>query len=115
MPRTYQAGDEPVGGYKLRRSLGKGSLGEVWDASAPGGTQVAFKIIDLREKGSQREFRAIRRLKRVRHPNLVPILAWWLRDEQGKLAEADEADRVIDDPNYHPAELFISMGLGDKS
>lgn len=115
MPRLYQAGDEPVSGYKLRRSLGKGSLGEVWEASAPGGTQVAFKIIDLREKGSQREFRAIRRMKRIRHPNLVPILAWWLRDEEGKLAEADEADRVIDDPKYHPAELFISMGLGDKS
>jgi serine/threonine protein kinase len=115
MRRTYQAGDEPVTGYTLRRSLGRGSLGEVWETAGPGGTVVAFKIIDLTEKGGLREFRSIRRMKRVRHPNLVPILAWWLRDDSGRLVEAEEADKAIDDPSYHPAELFIAMGLGDKS
>lgn len=115
MRRTYQVGDEPVAGYKLCRSLGKGTLGEVWEAAGPGGTQVAFKIVDLREKGSRKEFRAIRRLKRVRHPNLVPILAWWVRDEEGRLVEEENAERVFESPSYRPAELFIAMGLGDRN
>ena len=115
MARSFQQGDEPVAGYKLTRFLGRGGFGEVWQAEAPGGTEVAFKIIDLGEKSGLKEFRAIQRVKRVRHPNLVPIIALWLRDENGRLVEEVSSEQQLSDSNYKPAELFIAMGLGDKS
>ena len=110
MARSFQQGDEPVAGYKLTRFLGRGGFGEVWQAEAPGGTEVAFKIIDLGEKSGLKEFPAIQRVKRVRHPNLVPIIALWLRDENGRLVEEVSSEQQLSDSNYKPAELFIAMG-----
>ena len=45
--RLYRPGDFPVPGYRLVESLGRGNFGEVWKASAPGGMEVALKIINL--------------------------------------------------------------------
>ena len=77
MPRVYQQGDEPVRGYRLVKYLGKGSFGDVWQAAGPGGTEVAFKIIKLEDKPGFSDLRSIEHLKKIKHPNLCPVIALW--------------------------------------
>ncbi len=133
MPRAYQQGDEPVRGYRLVRFLGKGGFGEVWQATGPGGTEVAFKIIRLEDKPGLKEFRSVELVKKIRHPNLVPIIAIWIRDGGGLVTgEGTGRDRPswpgnapqiahtlaefsLDAEMPKPEALFIAMGLGDKS
>ncbi len=114
MERYYKPGDEPVPRYVLRRKLGKGAFGEVWKATTKSGVNVALKIISLENKGGLKEFRAIRTVKNIHHPNLVPIVDIWLRDADGNLIDdAGEDDSgIIRDT---AAELFIAMGLGEKN
>ena len=114
MARAYKQGDEPVPGYRLTRFLGRGGFGEVWHATAPGGTEVAFKIIDLSERSGLKEWRAVQRVKKIRHPNLTAILALWLRDAEGRLLEEVDVDPTSDS-RQRPTEMYFAMGLGDKS
>lgn len=114
MARAYKPGDEPVPGYRLTRFLGRGGFGEVWHATAPGGTEVGFKIIDLSERTGLKEWRAVQRVKKIRHPNLTPILALWLRDKDGNLLEEVDVDPGSDS-RHRPTEMYFAMGLGDKS
>lgn len=114
MARAYKQGDEPVPGYRLTRFLGRGGFGEVWHATAPGGTEVAFKIIDLSERTGLKEWRAVQRVKKIRHPNLTAILALWLRDAEGRLLEEVDVDPTADS-RQRPTEMYFAMGLGDKS
>src|SRR5262249_1178758 len=77
-------------------------------------TECALKIISLVDKQGFKEFRAIRLVKRIHHPNLVPILAFWLKDEHGNiLDDAGDADSVW--LRGKEADLFIAMGLGDEN
>lgn len=131
--RFYQPGDEPVPGYRLVRMLGRGQFGEVWLARGQG-VEVALKIIALDKRHNEKEVRAMRLLRGIRHPNLVPILGIWLKDA---------ANTILDDGNFdaldgrgsdlvlpptrgtavagagtrtpRAVELFIAMGLGEKS
>lgn len=114
MARAYKQGDEPVPGYRLTRFLGRGGFGEVWHSTAPGGTEVGFKIIDLSERTGLKEWRAVQRVKKIRHPNLTPILALWLRDKDGNLLEEVDVDPASDS-RHRPTEMYFAMGLGDKS
>lgn len=140
MVQNYQPGDEPVpgSGYRLTQFLGRGGFGEVWKASAPGGTEAAVKIIHLGDTKGRKEFRAIQVVKRIRHPNLVPITAFWLKGEDGSIlddAALDDARTLDEAPTgetpanalretmaappkldqARASELIIVMGLGDKS
>ena len=85
MARTYSVGEEPVpgSGYRLTEFLGRGGFGEVWKAVGPGGTEVAIKMIPLGGMEGRKEFRALQLVKRIRHPNLVPTIAFWVRDASG--------------------------------
>src|SRR5262249_3637112 len=61
-----------------------------------------------------KEFRAIRLFKQIRHPNLVPLTALWLKDRRGLFL--DDAVLGEGDPAHDQvAELIIAMGLGDGS
>ena len=80
--RSYAEGDEPVPGYQITRFLGAGGYGTVWVAKSPGDVEIALKIINLQGQGLK-EFRAVGIVKKLRHPNLIPIYAYWLKDEQG--------------------------------
>jgi tetratricopeptide (TPR) repeat protein len=132
----YSVGDEPVPGYRLVAFLGRGGFGEVWKATAPGGTESAVKIINLAVATGRKEFRALRLVRCIRHPNLVPITAFWLKDKHGLIlddayaAQVDLASsktaavfaRETMLPNVaatvsypEPVELIIAMGLGQTN
>ena len=126
MPRAFQQGDEPVRGYRLVKYLGKGSFGDVWQATGPGGTEVAFKIIKLDAKSGMKNLRAIEHLKKIRHPNLSPIIALWIRDEEGIIAAGDEramgvarthtlGEISLDEAEPTAETLLPPTGLGEKT
>jgi serine/threonine protein kinase len=96
----------------LDRFLGRGGFGEVWKATAPGGIPCALKIISLNSQQGLKEFRALRLVKEIRHPNCVPISAFWLKDQNGRLVSEDtDASRF----QSQGGELIIAMGLGDRN
>jgi hypothetical protein len=74
----------PGGGYKLIRRLNRGAFGEVWRAEALGGVDVAIKIIfgSVAEQQSQRELQSLELVKRLHHPFLLPIHAYWQMDDR---------------------------------
>ncbi|NQU23241.1 MAG: tetratricopeptide repeat protein [Candidatus Nealsonbacteria bacterium] len=138
MPANYTKSDEPIPGtgYRLTEFLGRGGFGEVWKATGPGGTEAALKIIRLGGTEGRKEFHSLQLVKRIRHPNLVPITAFWLKDADGSVlddAYAEQEDLLTDDTGDSgspmrgtmaslpkvsgvlAAELVIAMGLGDRS
>ena len=135
MAYDYVEGDEPVPGYRVIQFLGAGGFGKVWKASAPGGTEVALKVIALGGVQGRKEFRALQLVKKVRHPNLIPVVAFWLKDENGEILDdaltgrddlpmadtaalrqaASETMVVSEETPAEPAELIIAMGLGGQS
>lgn len=123
-------GDEPIPGYRLAHFLGRGAFGEVWRASAPGGTSAALKFIDLNGKQGLKEYRAVQRVKEVRHAHLLPIYAFWMLDQYGDVlsdAELEAWDlsgsvmptqvkpELLHVEARPPATLVVAMLLGDKS
>ncbi len=130
---TYYSGDEPIPGYRLISFLGRGNFGEVWKASAPGGMEVAMKIIDLSVRGGMKEFGSLQRMKHIHHPNLVPVFASWLITEDGQTItdfpgdmdaaalRASSADAIAQlsglagQKPSRPTDLLMAMGLGVAS
>src|SRR5438876_10748075 len=71
---------EPIPGYKLLERLGRGGFGEVWKCEAPGGIFKAIKFVygDLDTAGddgkpAEQEFKALARVKQVRHPFILSL------------------------------------------
>lgn len=114
MPHVYQTGAEIVPGFRLVDRLGRGGFGEVWKVTAPGGTEAAVKIVSLVERYGFKEFRAIQRVKQIRHPNLVPIIGFWLKSEEGKFFDPVDADSSFA-RKAQDMELILAMGLGEKN
>ena len=142
MARHYTQGDSPIPGYRLIKFLGRGGFGEVWKATAPGGLEVAMKFINLSGKPGQKELRSLQVVRQLRHPNLIPVTAYWLRDEEGHVLpdpveqemlqksstgkDVHSTNKILDTmvgmpdtlttPSYgRPSELIIAMGLADTS
>lgn len=88
-------GDEPVRGYRLEAFLGKGQYGEVWRARSPGGAKAALKFLDLGGRAGWKEFRAVQRVKEIRHANLMPITALWVFDKDGNLIDDAVVDSIL--------------------
>ena len=71
-------GHEPVPGHRLSQLLGKGGLGEVWQADVADGTTVALKFIATKENLlGVKEIRAIQAIRKLPHQNLVQIKSIW--------------------------------------
>lgn len=114
MPRAWREGDEPVPGYRLAQYLGRGLAGEVWRAHGPGGTEVAFKIVRLDAKAPAPDLRFLERARKIRHPNLVPLLALWVRDGSGRAVDRNSRE-LSGDLSAAPECLYLVTGLGEQS
>jgi tetratricopeptide (TPR) repeat protein/serine/threonine protein kinase len=70
---------ELPGGYRLVRFLGRGAYGEVWHAEAPGGVEVAVKIIRRTQHTGEpeSELKALHLIKGLRHHNLLALQAFF--------------------------------------
>jgi tetratricopeptide (TPR) repeat protein len=92
----------PGSPYLLQERIGSGSFGEVWRAVAPGGVEVAIKILtgsaDAAE--AQREHDALELMKRLRHPFLIQVQAFWPLEDRllmvMELANGSLAGRLED-------------------
>jgi len=124
---VHQRGDTPVPGYTLTEFLGRGGYGEVWRASAPGGVSAALKMVSLSGTQGLKEYRAVERIKAIRHANLLPIHAFWVLDGDGhpleeatlkEFSTSGSKEGLVDTmvaPSLRPALLVMAMPLGDKN
>jgi serine/threonine protein kinase, bacterial len=75
---TLQIGKEICPGYQLKRLLGRGGYGYVWEAVKDDGTPLALKFLPCGEGlAASQEIRAISALSHIRHPNLIAIEKVW--------------------------------------
>ena len=109
----YTVGDEPIPGYRLTRFLGVGGYGQVWAASSPGGIDIALKALSVTGTRGGKELRGVGLVKKLRHPNLVPLIAYWVKDEFNNIVDGGMLE--TQSLRGEATELIIAMGLGDKS
>ena len=110
-----QKGDEPVPGYRLEEFLGRGQFGEVWRATSPGRAKVALKFLSLTERQGLKEFKAIQRIKSVRHPHLASVISLWLLDESGHVLGDDILDSYTAETNTPRDTMLPSLSRSDRA
>ncbi len=95
-PQPFAPGDEIVQGYFLEKILGSGGFGTVWRAIGPGGVPVAIKCVWMGTERSRSEWHGLTLLKKLRHPHLLGLFGYWVKDGWlvvgGELAEGTLAD-----------------------
>src|SRR6476659_4715093 len=76
---TYANGAKPLGGYTIKRGIGRGGFGEVYFAVSDGGKEVAIKLI---RHNLDVELRGVTHCLNLKHPNLIALYDV-KQDEQG--------------------------------
>src|SRR5439155_1408740 len=110
---------EPIPGYKLLERLGRGGFGEVWKCEAPGGIHKAIKFVygDLEGaaedgKPAEQEFKALARVKQVRHPFILSIERYEVVEGQLMIV-MELADRNLCD-QYSLAIVYQELLTGQR-
>ncbi|MEO8270910.1 MAG: serine/threonine-protein kinase, partial [Aureliella sp.] len=85
-------------GYVMVRQIGRGNFGEVWLSEAPGGVEVALKLVAIPSgrRVRQIELRSLDLMKRLRHPFLMQVQAFWASEQQITIA-MELADQSLRD------------------
>jgi serine/threonine-protein kinase len=70
--------DQTIGGYQLGTVLGKGAMGEVYEATTPTGASVAIKLLSQASLSNPnhvlRFLRELRTVAQLRSPNIVEVI-----------------------------------------
>jgi serine/threonine protein kinase len=115
-------GQEPIPGFILRRPLGAGAFGEVWEATDQAGHRAAMKFINCRaNKGAAvgAEVRVLRSLQELRHPNIIGLLGVYasshyiilsMEQADGNLEDLRQAYREETGRNIPPDHLLELLG-----
>ena len=75
---VLEAGLVPFPGCHLRRRLGSGSFGEVWEAVGSRKELLALKFLPCDGKNTvAREIRSVQAISNLRHPYLIRIDRIW--------------------------------------
>jgi serine/threonine protein kinase len=74
-PSFYlQPGGEPLPGFVLHLPVGRGALGQVWEARGPTGTPLALKFIRCKNStAATKEVRSFQSMRRIHHPHLLRV------------------------------------------
>jgi serine/threonine protein kinase len=115
---SIEAGFSPLPDYTLVRKLGNGTFGSVWQATGPGGTDVAIKFIDMSNASGDVEWRAMQLAKRLRHANILPVLGIWLLNEAGTITSAEKLSRprnLLGGRQTSQSWLVVAMPLVDAT
>lgn len=75
-------------GYHKLEMIGEGHFAEVWRAKAPGGIEIAIKVVrqPIDRDAAQRELSALELLKDLRHPCLLSTFQYWIQDRKLHIA-----------------------------
>jgi hypothetical protein len=102
--KRHRAADplpESVGGYRILREIGRGGMGVVYEAEGPDGRRAAVKVLPARHRADPAQRERFRRgaeaAARLRHPNVVPVLAAGEDGDTPYLAMEYVAGRGLDE------------------
>jgi len=117
---VLEAGSQPISGHTLRRRLGAGAFGEVWEALDGDGNARALKFIDCRAVSRtliSSEVRVFRALSELRHPHIIRLygvhassryLILSMERAEGNLADLRQAYREETSGNI-PADHALEL------
>lgn len=110
MKFRYRAGDTPLEGYTIRKTIGHGGFGEVYHAVSDGGKEVALKLV---QRYLEVELRGVRQCLNVKHHNLLTIFDVRETDdgESWIVMEYVEGANLADVLAQHPKGLPVQECL----
>ncbi len=101
MKFTYASGSTPLGGYTIKRGVGRGGFGEVYYGTSDAGKEVALKLI---RRNLEVELRGVRHCLNLKHPNLIALFD--IRnddhDDRWVVMEYVSGDSLEDAIDRHP-------------